>query len=220
MKYFRLYITAILLGISTSTFAEYTAAQFFKDASTEYIATEEPISEQQKQAIIDAKFLRGNEVCQQIDESADEYFELWYVTQNTDRLLGLSQCQQSKAEIHLYKHLDGGYVVAVVSILGNHGTQQFRFFRIAENDNINSEMTFDELELYPPKENEFLSELQQFPEEKNMDTFFAIKDNGMIDAYPNTWMEERWENLDPVNEIWFEWSGRKFTKRIKRIFEH
>ena len=199
----------------------YTAARFFEGVDKKYITTIDPISENQKTAILESGFLRGAEVCgDPLEQLAMEktFDTSWYVTGIENYSLSLGRCDSSQELIiKIYKKKSGGYLVVVESLMDGSGPKSsFTFFPISKSGNIGSILTSDKIgmQVY---DNEFISADEQLPEEDNGVATLYRNDDNNIESSPWTWMEPKWENRNIIRKIWFEWNGEKFIKRIKKI---
>ena len=90
--------------IADFEFAELLLRYLFEGVDKEYITTIDPISENQKTAILESGFLRGSEVCSEsIDQTGLDYV-LWYVTGIENDSLSLGRCDSlQELIIKVYK---------------------------------------------------------------------------------------------------------------------
>jgi len=186
------------------TYADYQAQDFFEDASLEYISAEDIISQDEKDSIMESGFAVSLERSSSFSVISNEPARL----------------QLRNVDIHVYSHDDGGYVVSVTSILGNHGqTHYYTFYEISDSGQIVTELSSDDLGLSDVLNNEFLDKRDFFHEEDNYPVNLYIQHDGTFLAAPWTWMNPDWEDRKIVNEISFYWTGIVFQKVVIRLSE-
>lgn len=197
------WIGLILLAAFTASgaHAQYLASDFFEDVDREYICSVEPITQAEKDSIIASGYAIG--------EDLNSPFSL--ISIGPDRL------RLRDVDIHVYTDTDGGWLVSVTSIMGNHGENQFTtFFSVDKAGRITCEMRPEYLGIGHVFTNEFLDEQDCFPEEQNLPVPMYILDDGSFETAPWTWMDPSWEHREIVNEILYVWTGRIFDKVVFR----
>ena len=213
----RLVVAVIItyLSINHGIAQDYSIRQFFKDLPPEHISLPSAMTEREKKAIIEYGF--SNNIC---PEYKKRQRTIWKFTFKGEDTLVLVPCYDSdRAIIHRYKHLDGGYVIVLAMIMGNHGqTQHLRFYRIdSDNKIVDDNLDLVSLGLLKLKDNDFLAKSQYFPADSNHQVPLYYADTGIIYASPWTWMEARWEEREVIYDIWFVWDGHKFVKKVRKI---
>lgn len=193
----------ILLGAVSFSYSgpQYSAGDFFKDAEPEWIYGVEPISKDEKDLIIESGFAVSGEPVSAFSVISYEPRRL----------------QLRDLDIHLYTNIDGGWVVSVTSILGNHDQNQNTvFYGVSDSGRITGELRPELLGVGIVLNNEFLDEADYFPEEENFPVPLGILHDGSLLASPWTWMDPNWEHREIVNRIMFVWNGRIFDKVVIR----
>jgi len=199
-----LLIVSPLLFFVALSHGDYTAADFFTDAPPEYITGIEPISAEEKADIIESGFAPAEGTAGPFSVRSCE----------PDRL------RLRDIDIHVYQIDEGGYLVLVTSILGNHGQNQHTsFFAVDHSGEIKGELDPIELGIREVLSNEFLSPEEHFPDEENYPVPLYVREDGSFQAEPWMWMNDDWLNRNILREIFFIWNGREFKEESRACIE-
>lgn len=195
-------VSVILVLPSVS---QYQARDFFEDSDPECIAAEEGISLEEKDLVIQSGYAVS-------EEPVSPFFVI---------SIEPSRLRLRDVDIHVHALCpDGGWVVSVTSILGNHDQNQNTiFYCVDESGRIAGEIRAELPGVGPVYRNELLDEADHFPGEQNCPVPLSMMDCGSLCAVPFTWMDPEWENREVVNSVLLVWNGSGFYKVSTRNFD-
>ncbi|MGF1723550.1 hypothetical protein [Photobacterium nomapromontoriensis] len=201
-KQVKFWLILFFIVYVSESVAGYSAQDFFVASKLEDISAEEAISKKEKEHIINTEFAITKDSSSPFAVMSNEPYRL----------------ELRSVDIHLYPVENGGYVISVTSILGNHGQSQYiSFYQISEDGHIVQSLDFKDVGLTQVLSNEFLDEKQYFSDSNNFPVNLYINEDGSIDASPWTWMSPEWEFREIVNQIKFVWTGKQFTKEVTSV---
>lgn len=177
---------------------QYQARDFFEGSDPECIAAEEGISLEEKDLVIQSGYAVSEEPVSPFSVISIEPYRL----------------RLRDVDIHVYTLCpDGGWMVSVTSILGNHDqSQNTVFYGVDDSCRIVGEVRADLLGVGPVYRNELLDEADHFPQEQNSPVPLSMMDCGSLCAVPWTWMDPEWDDREIVNSVLFVWNGSGFEK--------
>ncbi len=209
-------VTALVLASpAPSLAATFTVRDFFAGLSSEFIATEDELTPEEKAEILRSGPERNDAVCPTDGTSSGA----WYVPERTETptSMQLRTCNGSSVVLRIYRKTSGGYIGAVISVMGNHGqTQTFRFFEVSAAGRVGTEVSMESMGIQPVRSNEFLTKAQSFPADEDSTVPLFDVGDGSLEAEPWTFNEPSWNEKDIVRQIRFVWDGSQFRKRVNR----
>ena len=194
--------------------APFTVRDFFAGLDAEFIAVEDELSPEEKEEILRSGPERNDSVCP-ADGAASG---AWYVLERneTPTSMELRTCSGSSAVLRIYGRTSGGFIGAVISIMGNHGqTQTFRFFEVSRAGQVGKEVSKESLGFQAVHRNELLTKAQRFPADENSTVPLFDVGNGAFEAQPWTFADPSWSGRH-IRRVRFVWDGRQFRKRVIR----
>jgi hypothetical protein len=144
----------------------------------------------------------------------------WVIKKSDTEFLTIGHCGPSDDifHIHRYAKKNGDTLYLVAHESGVHGqTWDYEAYILSKTNKKMTSVKPEKLGLIEPKENEFLPRNLQFPKSDNFGTTIGLDDDGVLHAFPWTWLNPKWEDRKPIYDIYFKWNGNSFVNHKVKL---